>query len=1125
MSQEEQTELDSDDEKDQCEMDSLPIVMDDPSYKISPVQKVMFKAVKTDVSEEYEFKKSELAELYRSSKSDQARLPEQIHFGNVIMKTWYGSPFPAEFINVKLLYICEFCFFFARSDQIMQNHSKKCIYRAPPGVEIYRKGEISVFEVDGRIQKAYCQTLCLISRMFLESKTVFYDTEPFFFYIVTINDEIGCRFAGYFSKEKYEPDVNNLSCIMTLPRYQDKGLGRFLIDVSYALSRREGWNGGPEQPLSDLGKKAYGGYWRMAVACSLARFKEEIEGNEGIGIGDIANDTGINSHDILSVVCSMGWAKLVNIENTKLHRFEWDVDWEVIHEIENQKKRGHAMKIQFDEDYLDWAPRKMHPSMDGFQELSKAEIEADEQRRRSLQKTPQTPCQEAGGNSAPVSLSKPVGSVKKELRSRGHNRSVGRNLMLELRNNIKVPETRDATDDEIKSEEKRRKKRKSFSRCEGESLPKDRHRDDSPEDDEQPGPSSRSSARRHRSIRETLDPTPSTSAQSTSSGKGRHRKREDAPKFEDSEGPTDEPASSEEDDERPFGEMNGHKGKNGKVPRGKRISKKRKSVSGKKFPPNFGIRQEKKEEEKMKVEPTVEEPVMEGEEKKMEVVKTDDEAAKEGHGEKLDAGMTTASEAEDPHPMEEELERNYDIGTPESYHSVPSPEPEIMTHQLPYGEEQFEENDVEPPALESEVNILAVSGTAPALEEGPSDAPPLAQSIADPAGYSSDDDDGPPRLSPQYGKVVEEETAPEPLAMEVGAHPSSIHRQQSQHMNGIHHEEPQTYHDPMSAGPSSSMHMTPQMMPNGQNMMNTTPQQHYSQPNSHQQATPGSGGIPSCGPVFNHSTPEQQNQQFMSPQMAGMPGSVSSVHSVHNNNSMEMVGGPSSLQHTPQQQYDIGMGQLPQENGVMVNGMDQSNQMMMQQQPHGFNSPPMPVVVPQQPQQHQPPQQQPPPLQQQVPPATPAPPVVLPPPAANGRRRSESSTGPKAGSRKQRVQSTAAAAPTPQQVLAAQMPYNPIPMMGHMPMHGYFPYAGYPPYPHMAENGFGYAYPHPYGYPMFNPMNPVDPATYQQRWQQMAPFNASQMQNQNGAAAAAATAANYQFPPAAPTPYFQNNNH
>ena len=75
-----------------------------------------------------------------------------------------------------------------------------CTWRHPPGREIYRHGKTSVFEVDGEKHKVYCQSLCLMAKLFLENKTLYFAVEPFLFYVMTEFDSRGCHMIGYFSK-------------------------------------------------------------------------------------------------------------------------------------------------------------------------------------------------------------------------------------------------------------------------------------------------------------------------------------------------------------------------------------------------------------------------------------------------------------------------------------------------------------------------------------------------------------------------------------------------------------------------------------------------------------------------------------------------------------------------------------------------------------------------------------------------------------------------------------------------------------------------------------------------------------------------------------------------------------
>ncbi|KAG1968061.1 histone acetyltransferase KAT8 [Pimephales promelas] len=179
----------------------------------------------------------------------------------------------------------------------------QCQWRQPPGKEIYRRNNISVYEVDGKDHKIYCQNLCLLAKLFLDHKTLYFDVEPFIFYILTEVNKQGAHIVGYFSKEKESPDGNNVACILTLPPYQRRGYGKFLIAFSYELSKLESTVGSPEKPLSDLGKLSYRSYWSWVLLEILRDFRGTLS------IKDLSQMTSITQSDIISTLQSLNMVK------------------------------------------------------------------------------------------------------------------------------------------------------------------------------------------------------------------------------------------------------------------------------------------------------------------------------------------------------------------------------------------------------------------------------------------------------------------------------------------------------------------------------------------------------------------------------------------------------------------------------------------------------------------------------------------------------------------------------------------------------------------------------------------------------------------------------------------------
>ena len=348
------------------------------------------------------------AEGSTPARSKGSGLPSKIkciNFGSYEIDTWHAAPYPEEYSRNKHLYICEFCLKYMSSDYVAWRHKLKCSAKHPPGDEIYRnkvtnpetgaETTLSFFEVDGRRNPLYCQNLCLLAKLFLGSKTLYYDVEPFLFYIMTENDEFGCHFVGYFSKEKRgcgppppmnphssfdendetqanggadqgaqdgssDPALsnpgNNVSCILVLPVHMRRGFGRVLIEFSYLLTKVEGRTGSPEKPLSDMGLVSYRSYWRTVLCQLLLRYKvkdDNVGGDSILSISQIAKETGMTPDDIISTLEALRF--IVRDPITRTYAFRLDFDF-MKENVEKHERKAH---IKLDPDRLCWTPYVM----------------------------------------------------------------------------------------------------------------------------------------------------------------------------------------------------------------------------------------------------------------------------------------------------------------------------------------------------------------------------------------------------------------------------------------------------------------------------------------------------------------------------------------------------------------------------------------------------------------------------------------------------------------------------------------------------------------------------------------------------------------------------------------------
>ena len=247
------------------------------------------------------------------------------------------------------LHICPYCVEPFLDGEAVVRHIAQVCMRHPPGNEIYRDPTRSlvVFEIDGQAEPTFTQHLALLCKLFLEHKALDYDTTPFIFYVLCSVDAGGCDILGYFSKEKHTNEGYNLSCILTLPQYQGRGIGTFLIDLSYEISIREGKSGSPEKPLSDFGERSYRSYWsdKLMEVLVLA-----YDLGTSLSMEYLVKSTGISLQDIQATLTSLNILK-VKGQHLSLHVTQ---DHIRRYEVRRQERLSRKDQYCFHPTLLSW---------------------------------------------------------------------------------------------------------------------------------------------------------------------------------------------------------------------------------------------------------------------------------------------------------------------------------------------------------------------------------------------------------------------------------------------------------------------------------------------------------------------------------------------------------------------------------------------------------------------------------------------------------------------------------------------------------------------------------------------------------------------------------------------------
>ncbi|KAL8706226.1 MAG: hypothetical protein Q9201_000732 [Fulgogasparrea decipioides] len=201
---------------------------------------------------------------------------QHVVLGDILFKTWYPSSYPEDLVGRDLdrLYVCQRCFKYCRDLVPFLAH------------------------------RLFSQNLSLFAKLFLDNKSVFFDVASFNYYLLVHKAPNGSpqpQIIGFFSKEKMSWDNNNLACILVFPPWQRKGLGKILMGISYELSQLEGRIGGPEKPLSELGRIGYLKFWEARVANAVLGTKNKTT----LRVQEIADICWMLAEDVVETLKEM----------------------------------------------------------------------------------------------------------------------------------------------------------------------------------------------------------------------------------------------------------------------------------------------------------------------------------------------------------------------------------------------------------------------------------------------------------------------------------------------------------------------------------------------------------------------------------------------------------------------------------------------------------------------------------------------------------------------------------------------------------------------------------------------------------------------------------------------------